>query len=162
MEAVTSIVKKERYYLDTSVWGGVDDHEFKVDTARFFYMVKNKPIILLYSELVERELAFGAPKEVKDNFLSLTGYTKRVEITDEIRMLAEKYVSAGVVGKTSLEDCIHIAAATVHRADALVSWNFKHIVNVDRVKGYNAINVMLGYQALEIHSPSEVLLWNEK
>jgi hypothetical protein len=163
MEAVTSIVKKERYYLDTSVWNGVKEPVFMVDTKMFFKMIDLRRGIYLYSEVVEREFAGGAPDEVKMLFASVSSeYKEKVAVTDEVRRLAEMYVKEGVVGKTSLKDCIHIAAATVHKADMLVSWNFKHIVNVARVRGYNAINTMLGYPALEIHSPKEVVDYGTK
>lgn len=54
--------------------------------------------------------------------------------------LADKYISEKVVGLTSLEDCRHIALATINRVDVLASWNFKHIVNLERIKGYNSVN----------------------
>ena len=57
---------------------------------------------------------------------------------------------------------MHIATATVHRADLLVSWNFKHIVNVFRVRGYNAINLRLGYPILNIHSPKEIVRYGSE
>lgn len=72
-------------------------------------------------------------------------------------VLASKYVEEKVVGETSLDDCIHIATATVHRADILVSWNFKHIVNVYRIRGYNSINLRMNYPSLEIRSPKEII-----
>jgi hypothetical protein len=82
---------------------------------------------------------------------------EQVAITPEILNLATTYVNENVVGRTSFDDCLHIAAATVHRADLLVSWNFKHIVNVYRIRGYNAINMKLGYPILNIHSPKEIV-----
>lgn len=62
-----------------------------------------------------------------------------------------------VVGETSLDDCIHIATATLNKVDMLVSWNFKHIVNIYRIRGYNSINLRLGHAKLEIHSPKEIV-----
>ena len=67
------------------------------------------------------------------------------------------YVDDKVVGETSLDDCIHIATATIHRVDLLVSWNFKHIVNVYRIRGYNSVNLKLGYPLINIHSPKEIV-----
>lgn len=71
--------------------------------------------------------------------------------------LADSYISEGVVGKTSREDCFHIALATIHKADILVSWNFKHIVNVLRIRGYNAVNLKFGYSTIDIRSPQEII-----
>jgi hypothetical protein len=62
-----------------------------------------------------------------------------------------------VVGKTSLKDCRHIALAAVYNADYLVSWNFKHIVNDVRIKGYNAVNIQRGYNAIEILTPKKLM-----
>ena len=76
-------------------------------------------------------------------------------LTEEMIELARAYISEKVVGKTSFADCLHIAIATVNHADFLVSWKFKHIVNIQRIRGYNSVNVKLGYKQLEIRSPRE-------
>jgi hypothetical protein len=67
------------------------------------------------------------------------------------------FVNEKVVGETSFDDCLHIATATLNKVDILVSWNFKHIVNVYRIRGYNSINLRLGYMNLNIHSPKEIV-----
>ena len=72
-------------------------------------------------------------------------------------VLADKYIQDKVVGRTSREDCIHIALATLHRADVLISWNFKHIVNLIRIRGYNSVNLKTGYPTIEIRSPKELI-----
>ena len=72
-------------------------------------------------------------------------------------MLGDTYIAENVVGKTSREDCFHIALVTIHKADILVSWNFKHIVNVMRIRGYNAVNLKLGYSTIDIRSPKEII-----
>jgi hypothetical protein len=54
-------------------------------------------------------------------------------------------------------DCRHIATATINKVDFLVSWNFKHIVNVFRIRGYNSINLRCGYSLLDIRSPKEIV-----
>jgi len=69
--------------------------------------------------------------------------------------LASEYIAEKVVGQTSFADCLHIAIATINRADYLISWNFKHIVNVQRIRGYNSINMKNGYHLIEIRSPRE-------
>lgn len=69
--------------------------------------------------------------------------------------LATEYISEKVVGQTSYADCLHIALATINRVDFLVSWNFKHIVNVQRIRGYNSINIKNGYRQIEIRSLRE-------
>jgi hypothetical protein len=62
-----------------------------------------------------------------------------------------------VMGETSLDDCIHIATAVLNKVEMLVSWNYKHIVNIYRIRGYNSINLRLGHGTLEIHSPKEIV-----
>jgi hypothetical protein len=69
----------------------------------------------------------------------------------------DTYISEKVVGKSSLEDCRHIAMATIYKVDVLASWNFKHIVNLDRIKGYNSVNLRLGYAMIEIRSPKDLI-----
>ena len=72
-------------------------------------------------------------------------------------ILADRYIEEKVVGATSRADCQHIAIATLNRVDVLVSWNFKHIVNLKRIKGYNSVNLRNNYPMLEIRSPLEIL-----
>jgi predicted nucleic acid-binding protein len=148
---------KQRFYIDTSVWGGLFDEEFERETALLFEMVKSGQAVCLYSDTIEKELA-GAPERIRTFFESFPEAMKeRVDITPEIVTLATAYVEENVVGATSFDDCVHIATATVYRADLLVSWNFKHIVNVYRARGYNAINMRRGYPVLSIHSPKEIV-----
>ena len=94
-------------------------------------------------------------RELLHNFSADKFY--RVELTEEVIILADTYIFEKVVGQISLEDCRHIALATVSRVDVLASWNFKHIVNLDRIKGYNSVNLKLGYPMIEIRSPKDLI-----
>ena len=82
-------------------------------------------------------------------------------MTEEVIQLADRYIAEKVVRKTSLEDCRHIALATVNKVDVLTSWNFKHIVNLDRIKGYNSVNYKFGYQMIEIRSPKDFINYED-
>ena len=82
---------------------------------------------------------------------------ERVELTEEAIILADTYIKEKVVGKTSIEDCRHIAMATINKVDVLASWNFKHIVNLERINGYNSVNLRLGYKMIEIRSPKDLI-----
>ncbi|EFK57132.1 hypothetical protein ACFU8T_07295 [Sphingobacterium spiritivorum] len=75
--------------------------------------------------------------------------------------MATAYLREKVVGKTSYADCLHIALATICKADYLISWNFKYIVNVDRIRGYNAVNIKNGYKQLEIRSPRDFIKYED-
>jgi predicted nucleic acid-binding protein len=112
---------------------------------------------MLVSDLLEEELIF-APNEIKDFFKTLpTKQLESVKLTKDSIELAELYIFEKVVGETSRADCRHIALATISKADVLVSWNFKHIVNLRRIRGYNSINLREGFLTLEIRSPKELM-----
>ena len=148
---------EQRFYFDTSVFGGLFDIEFKEETTLLFEKVRLGQITCVYSNLTESELT-NAPERVRNFFESLKDeFKEKVFVTPEGLKLAQTYVDEKVVGETSLDDCIHIATATLNRVNMLVSWNFKHIVNIYRIRGYNSINLRLGYPTLEIHSPKEIV-----
>jgi len=150
-------MKKPRLYFDTSVFGGIYDNEFRDETEKLFEMVRAGEIVCVYSDLTEYELE-SAPERIKTHFLNLDKSTVEfVEITEEINQLAEEYVKEKVVGETSIDDCRHIACATINNVDYLISWNFKHIVNVFRIRGYNSINLKNGYIQLDIRSPKDII-----
>ncbi len=148
---------KQRIYIDTSVVGGYYDEEFKEATRALFKRLDAGEIVFVVSELLDLEL-INAPQNVRELLLN---YSKekfeRVELEEDAIKLADTYINEKVVGKTSLEDCRHIALATIHKVDVLASWNFKHIVNLDKIKGYNSINLRLGYQMIEIRSPKDLI-----
>ena len=152
---------KQRFYFDTSDFGGVYDIEFEEETLQLFERVKLGRIICVYSDLTETEL-IKAPENVKKYFKELPRQnTERVIVNGEIIELATKYLEEKVVGKTSFDDCIHIATATLNKVDMLLSWNFKHIVNIYRIRGYNSINIKMNYSSLEIRSPKEILEYED-
>lgn len=105
----------------------------------------------------------NAPERVRDLlFRYPENNIERVELTEEATLLAGRYISERVVGKTSIMDCRHIALATVNKANVLTSWNFKHIVNLDRIKGYNSVNLRQGYAMLEIRSPKDLINYEDE
>jgi predicted nucleic acid-binding protein len=147
---------KQRIYIDTSVVGGFFDDEFSADTIPFFDRVRKGEITILVSELLQAEL-LGAPDFVKELLITIPeDFIENLKLTPESKELADKYIDAKVVGRTSKADCQHIAIATLSKADVLVSWNFKHIVNLDRIRGYNGINYQNGYNMIEIRTPKEI------
>jgi len=148
--------KPWRLYLDTSVIGGCFDPEFAEDSRRVIDAILSGQARLLFSEVVEAEL-LSAPEPVRSLFAELPDSVReRITFTAEVEALAGEYVTHGVVPEVWLEDCRHVAAATVARADAIVSWNFRHIVKLDKIKGYNQVNLLSGYGMLTIISPKEV------
>ena len=112
---------------------------------------------LLYSQLTEIELK-KAPEKIQNLIKSIPlKHIEFLSITDMAINLANQYVQENVVGKTSIEDCRHIAIATLNHADILASWNFKHIVNINRIRGYNSVNYKYGHKIIEIRTPREII-----
>jgi predicted nucleic acid-binding protein len=149
---------KFRIYVDTSVIGGCLDEEFTKDSNRLLESAKEGRIIFVVSDVVLRELN-RAPKEVQHVYELIPD--ESIELlpeTMEALQLANAYVAANVVSRKSQNDAIHVAYATIARVDAIVSWNFKHIVRLDRMKGYNRVNFEQGYGVLQIISPKEVII----
>jgi hypothetical protein len=110
---------RPRIYTNTSVVGGYFDDEFMETTQRFFKRLENNEVKFVISDLLELEL-MQAPKHVSELLLNYpTDRFERVELTQETLDLADKYISEKVVGRTSLEDCRHIALATINRVDVL-------------------------------------------
>lgn len=150
-------MKKLRIYLDTSVFGGYYDDEFKEFTIQLFEKILKSEFEVVFSNITENELK-SAPEQVKDLVKSLPEKsTKYVRSNQETIELANRYIEEKVVGKTSYIDCLHIALATIHNANILVSWNFKHIVNVVRIIGYNSVNLTESYKQIDIRSPRELI-----
>ena len=149
-------MRKLRIYIDTSVIGGFFDDEFCIDTERLFDQIHQGDYRLVISDLTEKELV-KAPPKVRTLLRDLGIDFELAFVTQETVDLANAYLDEGVVGQTSKDDCIHIATATIHQVDLLVSWNFKHIVNILRIRGYNSINIKNGYSVLEIRSPKELI-----
>ncbi len=148
---------KARVYIDTSVIGGCFDEEFSVWSSVLFDEFRSGHKIAVVSDLTLRELE-GAPKDVRAFLSSIPQKSiENVVLSDEAEQLASDYLKKGVVGKKHIADAQHIAIASVERVDVLVSWNFQQIVNLNRIRAFNAVNLALGYPILEIRSPREVI-----
>jgi predicted nucleic acid-binding protein len=148
---------KQRIYIDTSVIGGYYDADFEEATRQLFERIINKEFEVFFSEINEAEL-INAPtqvKEIKD--LIPPDCFHYINVTEEIEILMQLYISENVLGKASENDAYHIALASVNRIDCLISWNFKHIVNYDKIKMFNAINRRFGYPLIDIRSPLEFI-----
>ncbi|PSL44145.1 hypothetical protein CLV51_10610 [Chitinophaga niastensis] len=148
-------------YTDTSVIGGCFDKEFKEHSLALFEEFKAGVKTLILSDLVKMELELAneqvnkKPDEVPGRF--------KVEIKSTVKAssLAATYIAQGALSNKCYNDALHIALATLHGADILASWNFKHIVNIDRIKLYNSINLRMGYRLIEIRTPREILKPND-
>jgi hypothetical protein len=148
---------ERKVYIDTSVVGGYFDEEFELWTKLFFKSVQEGKFKIAVSEILHTELT-NAPEHVRQFLSEISDERIFVaEYNEEARQLASKYLEANIVGKTSLTDCRHIATATVNEIDILTSWNFKHIVNLDKIHLYNGVNLQNSYRTIEIRTPRELL-----
>ena len=136
--------------------GGCLDEEFSGPSRRLIEEFREGRTILVLSDLTLRELA-GAPYQVR----AVIGEVPRenmemMHMTDEVERLAAAYTAAGALGPSSRADALHIALATLAHVDVLASWNFKHMVNLRRIRAYNEVNRRMGHPALDIRTPGEV------
>ncbi len=153
---------KRRIYTDTSVIGGCLDVEFEEASRQLMDMFKRGEAILVLSDLTVLELQ-EAPVDVRAVLDEVPeAHREYVELTEEAAILAQHYIDAGVIGAAKRVDAQHIAIATINRVEVLVSWNFRHIVNLQRIRGYNSVHLLHGYPLLEIRTPEEVLSYEEE
>jgi hypothetical protein len=145
-----------RVYADTSVYGGAFDEEFDDASRAFFDQVLAGRFHLVSSTVVRSELE-DAPARVQAFFRKMRRHFEIVDITDPALRLQQAYLRAGIVAEKWAADTLHVAVATVARCRLIVSWNFKHIVNFQRIPLYNGINLSQGYDAVGIYSPQEVI-----
>ena len=153
--------KPMRIYADTSVFGGVFDDAFALASRMFFEQGRENRIELISSALVVDELA-AAPVTVQNFFLSYADHMHIRDIPREAVQLRDAYLEAGIVGNASLADAQHVALATVFDCWAIVSWNFRHIVHAQKIPFYNGVNQGQGYKVIAIHTPQEVIRYEEK
>lgn len=154
-------MKKDRIYIDTSIVGGYFDIEIEYETKLLFDRLNKKEVVFVISDLLDIELE-RAPERVKKLLLNYPDdHFEVIKLSNEAKELGEMYIQENVVGRTSIDDCYHIAIATIHNVDVLASWNYKHIVNLPRIKGYNAVNLKNGYNLLEIRNPKELINYEE-
>jgi len=145
-----------RVYADTSVFGGTQDDIFEEASNLFFEQVRKGHFQLVVSGLVEQELRH-APPEVQAIFNELLPMVEVVEESKAALSLQQAYLDNGVVTPKWSDDALHVALASISECTVIVSWNFKHIVNLKRISLYNAISMLHGYRSIEIRSPIEVL-----
>lgn len=145
-----------RVYVETSVFGGVFDEEFKERSASFFETINQRAFTIIISDVVLRELA-GAPARVRALGERTLPSAEVVSVTREALDLRDAYLSARVLPPTASNDALHIALATVSGCAMIASWNFKHIVNYRRIPKFNAVNALNGYPGIMIHSPLEII-----
>lgn len=150
-----------KFYIDTSVWGGYWDEKFQEDTRAFFTYIKENKIGAIYSDITVGELE-PAPTRVRklpEELVERKGIDiQLIKVNNEAEILAKVYTKEGALTEKCRNDARHIALASVYGGiNAIVSWNFNHMVNFRRIKQYNLINSELGYKDIDIRTPREML-----
>ncbi len=147
-----------RVYFDASVFGGCFEDRFERGSKALFEAVREKRVVPLISDMLIAELA-RAPRRVQDVLSEVLrgGSFERLEAGDVTAALQEAYLSARVVTENYADDALHVAHATLAKADVVVSWNFKHLVHPARVRAFNAVNTEQGYGAVIILTPDDVV-----
>lgn len=153
-------MNKIKVYLDTSVIGGCFDKEFISDSTILIEEIKNGIRKGVVSDITDKEIQ-KAPLKVVNFYASFRDRLEVLIIKEEIEILAQLYIKEKIITQKYRNDCLHIAYATVYEIDVLASWNFKHIVNFDRIVKFNRVNLENGYKALSIYSPKEVIKQND-
>jgi len=153
--------RTRRTYVDASVFGGVYDDEFADESRAFFQQAEQGRFAILTSALVADELE-KAPSDVRNLFDRLLPQLEVIAVSESAVTLQTAYVSAGIITPRWSDDALHVALATVAGADLIVSWNFRHIVHFEKAPLYNAVNRLHGYREVAIHSPNEVIAYEDE
>ncbi len=156
---------KLKVYLDTSVISHLlqeDVPEKMADTRQLWEMFRTGKYEVYLSTVTLEELkGCSEPKQSQlFDYLGLIEYTL-VQVDDNVADIAEQIIEMGILTKKSYDDCQHIGAAIVSECDCIISWNFKHIVNIKTIRGIRAITNLKGHKPIEILNPS-VLLESEE
>ena len=150
-------IKPVRAYLDASVFGGPFDEEFAEPSQNMFEAIARGAILPIISETLVGEIA-GAPQDVQDLLESvLRSGAERIPLSPEALALRSAYLAAGVVTAKYGDDAMHVAQATLARADVVVSWNFRHLVNPARVRAFSGVNLAQGYGLAVILTPADLV-----
>lgn len=150
-----------KVYLDTSVISYLDQKdtpERMKETQDMWEFFKKGQYEVYISDVVVYEIKKCSmeKREILLDYLDQIEYNI-IETDENTVSLAEKFIDFGVLKRKSYDDCRHIAAAVLAGCDIIISWNFKHIVNVKTIQGVKAVTTYEGYKDLMIYPPSALL-----
>lgn len=155
-------MKKLKAYLDTSVIGALFDDEDKErikNTQEALNILrkgeKYEPFVsnILLEEIEE------APYKLKG---SLQKIIKDLDFgilmeNEESAQLVDKYMAERILNQKYRDDARHVALSVVNGVDFIISWNCKHLCNIQKKRKYNAVNIMMRYREIDIVTPLEVI-----
>ena len=145
---------KQSLYLETSVVGAYLDNgePFRRDLTIRWWERELSEYRAVVSPLVERELE-RVPEPHRTGYLKLIAPLEQVSVSEEAAILAEGYVTRGIFHRKYLGDALHVALASVHKIDYLVTWNFGHLANVRRQARIRLFNTAAGFYVPQIVTP---------
>ncbi|MBZ0166810.1 MAG: type II toxin-antitoxin system VapC family toxin [Candidatus Omnitrophica bacterium] len=155
-------MRKLKLYIETSAWNfyfSDDAPEKKEVTIEFFGLVE-KGIYDIYLAQVVLDEIDEAPEPIKAKLMGLIQKYQPIELESdqEAEALAKLYMDKGAIPAKKEEDALHVAIATVHEMDVLVTWNYKHLANVKKAELLQSINLSEGYtKLLTITTPMGVM-----
>jgi len=150
-----------RIYIDTSVLGGCFDREFATWSNGLVRDFRAGRLVPVLSDVTAAEVQ-DAPEAVRNLHQELLAMVESVlAVTEETLSLVAAYEARKILPAKYESDMRHIALATIAEVASLVSWNFKHIVRLEKIRRFNEVNLELGYKALSILSPREVTTYEE-
>ena len=154
-------MEKLKVYLDTSVISHLehdDVPEKMADTKQLWTMFQDGKYRVFLSTVTLEEIG-ACPEPKKSLFLRYLGQIDYdlIQIDEDVVKVAERLINKGILTQKSYDDCQHIGAALVAGCDCIVSWNFKHIVNIKTIMGIRSIADIDGCKSIEILSPSALL-----
>ena len=154
-------MKRLKIYIDTSVishFDAPDRPDWEQDTLKLWEDIRVRKFELFTSSVAIAEL-MKCHEPKRSSLLEHLGEIDYTELneTDEVLELANKYLDAGILRQKSFDDCQHIAYACVYNCDMIVSWNFKHMVNIKTISGVKSVNALAGYKEMPIYSPTMLI-----
>jgi len=155
-------MKTLRVYLDTSVIGGCFYSEFEEWSETLMDDFRKGRYLAVVSDVVEKETE-EAPDFVQELYREIVLFPAEVvSVSKDTLSLVQHYTARSVLSQRFMDDMLHIALATIAEVDVLVSWNFRHIVRLDKIRLFNAVNMEQGYKPLTIYSPREVISYAQE
>ena len=154
-------MRKLKLYLDTSIMSHLfaDDVPDKMDDTKRLWdkLIANEYDIVISPVVAGEIKKCSEPK--RSQMLAKLQSIKFHVLTesDEVKTLAAAYIKGGVLKEKSLDDCLHIAYAVINNCDAIVSWNFKHLVNFKTINKVRVVNTMHRYKEIGIITPTMLI-----
>jgi len=144
-----------KIYLDTSVPNAYFDEsklERQRETKDFWNRLIGYEVFISQRVIEEINETPDAERRVRLRSL-VEGFEILASENEEVENLALEYVAEGIIPLNHFDDAIHVATASVYKMDILVSWNYQHIVKLKTIRGVIAVNLLKGYNPLDIVDP---------